>query len=214
MRDFKGKTLCILFGVYCAGLMIQNVLAAKTVDIGIFTVTTGILVSPLMFIVQDVTSELFGFSKAKIMILLSFVMNFIAALLFQIAIALPPSATFANQQAFATTLGSTLRITCASFAAYLTGSLLNAKIMVSLKEKYGSSLFIRAISSTVVGQFFDNAIFAFGTFAFVLPPSDILSMVAGGTLFEVIYEIGFYPITQKVIKKWKARCWKMNLGRR
>lgn len=200
MNSFKNKLLPVLFGVYCASLMIQNVLATKTIDIAIFTVTTGVLVSPFVFIVQDVTSELFGYEKAKKMIVVSFAMNFIAALLYQFAIALPPSVSFANQEGFASVLGSTLRITCASFAAYVTGSLLNTKIMSALKERYGKSLFVRAISSTVVGQFFDNAIFAFGAFAFVLPVPVIISMVLGGTLFEVIYEIIFYPVTKKTIR--------------
>lgn len=200
MNNYKNKLLPILFGVYCASLMIQNVLATKTFDIAVFTVTTGVLVSPFVFIVQDVTSELYGYEKAKRMIFVSFAMNFLAALLYQFAIILPPSASFANQEAFASVLGSTLRITCASFAAYLSGSLINTKIMVKLKEHYEDSLFIRAITSTVVGQFIDNAIFAFGAFAFVLPVPVILSMVVGGTLFEVVYEIIFYPVTKMAIR--------------
>lgn len=205
MNTFKNKLLPILFGVYCASLMIQNVLATKTIDIFVFTVTTGVLVSPFVFIVQDVTSELYGYKQAKKMILVSFAMNFLAALLYQLAIALPPSAAFANQEAFASTLGSTLRITCASFAAYLTGSMLNTKIMSALKERHPKSLFVRAISSTIVGQFFDNAIFSFGAFAFVLPVPVILSMVVGATLFEVLYEIAFYPATKKVIKTLESK---------
>lgn len=200
MKTFKTKILPVLFGVYCASLMIQNVLATKTIDIAMFTVTTGVLVSPFVFIVQDVVSELFGYEKAKKMIFVSFAMNFLAAILFQFAIVLPPSVSFANQEAFASVLGSTLRITCASFAAYVTGSILNTKIMSQLKERHGKSLFVRAISSTVVGQFLDNAIFSFGAFAFVLPVPVIVSMVLGATLFEVLYEIIFYPITKKTIK--------------
>lgn len=205
MNNYKNKLLPVLFGVYCASLMVQNVLATKTIDIAVFTVTTGILVSPFVFIVQDVTSELYGYQKAKKMIMVSFAMNFIAALLYQLAIMLPPSEAFANQQAFASVLGSTLRITCASFVAYMVGSLLNTKIMTALKEKHGKSLFVRAISSTIVGQFADNAIFAFGAFAFVLPVPVIISMVIGGTLFEVLYEIIFYPVTKKVIKVLESK---------
>lgn len=198
-NSFKHRLLSVLFGVYCASLMIQNILATKTIDVAVFTVTTGVLVSPLVFIIQDVTSELYGFQKAKRMILLSFAMNFLATVLFQIAIALPPSATYSTQAAFETILSSTFRITCASFAAYVTGSLINSKIMVVLKEKHNQGLFIRAITSTLAGQFIDNAIFAFGAFAFVLPTPAILSMIIGGTLFEVVYEIVFFPVTKRII---------------
>ena len=199
MNNFKNKLVPILFGVYCASLMIQNMLATKTIDISVFCVTTGILVSPLVFIVQDISSELFGYEQTKRMILLSFLMNFVAVILYQVAIMLPASATYANQEAFSTIMGSTFRITCASFAAYVTGSLVNSKIMVALKSKSERNLFIRAITSTVAGQAIDNAIFAFGAFLFVLPIPAIISMVIGGTLFEVIYEVIFYPITKKAI---------------
>lgn len=203
--SFKNRLLPVLFGVYCASLMIQNILATKTIDVAVFTVTTGVLVSPLVFIIQDVVSELYGYKKTKQMIFLSFAMNFIATLLFQLAIIIPSSAAYANQEAFSTILGSTLRITCASFAAYVTGSLINAKVMVWLKKRYEKSLFARAISSTLAGQFLDNAIFSFGAFAFVLPVPVILSMVIGATLFEVIYEIAFYPVTKKAIREMERR---------
>ena len=190
----------VLCGMYCAALVIQNVLATKTVDISVFTVTTGVLISPLVFILQDVSSELYGYEKTKGMVLLSFAMNFVAVLMFQLAILLPPSVSFANQTAFSATLGSTLRITCASFAAYVTGSLVNSKVMVTLKQRHENLLFVRAITSTIAGQFCDNAIFAFCAFAFVLPVPVIWSMVFGGTLFEVVYEVLFYPATKKAIK--------------
>lgn len=204
-ETFKERLVPALFGIYCAALMIQNVLATKTIDVAIFSVTTGVLVSPIVFIIQDITSELLGFKIAKRMILLSFVMNFIAALLFQLAILLPPSVAFANQEGFAAVLGSTLRITCASFAAYIAGGLLNSKIMTALKERTKKGLFFRAISSTVVGQLADNAIFVFGAFAFVLPFPVLVSMIVGATLFEIIYEIVFYPVTNKAIKVLKAK---------
>lgn len=199
LNNFKNKLIPLLFGIYCASLMIQNVLATKTIDIAAFTVTTGILISPLVFIIQDVSSELFGYKQTKKMILLSFAMNFLAVILFQLAIALPASDAYVNQEAFSTILGSTVRIVCASFCAYLCGSLINTKIMVALKAKNEKKLFVRAITSTAVGQFCDNAIFAFGAFAFVLPVPVILSIIAGGTLFEVIYEIIFYPVTKKLV---------------
>lgn len=198
-NEFKNKISPVMFGVYCAALMIQNILATKTIDVLVFTVTTGVLVSPLVFIVQDISCELFGYKQTKKMVLLSFVMNFIAVLLFQLAITLPASESYQNQEAFSTLLSSTVRITLASFFAYVVGSLVNSRIMVALKYRYEKSLFVRAITSTFAGQLCDNAIFAVGAFAFVLPVPAIVSMIIGGTMFEVVYEVLFYPVTKKAI---------------
>lgn len=193
------KVLPIIFGIYCAAIIAQNVLATKTIDLLVFTVTTGILVSPVVFIIQDISCELFGYKKTKEMVLLSFSLNILVVLLFQLAILLPGSATYTGQEHFSAVLESTLRISLSSFAAYLVGSLINSKIMVTLREKNKGNLFVRAISSTLAGQFLDNAIFSFGAFLFVLPLPAILSMVVGGTLVEVVYEIILYPLTKRAI---------------
>lgn len=193
-----------LFGIYCAGIIIQNILATKNIDITIFTVTTGILVSPLVFIIQDIQTEIFGYKKAKKMIILGYLMNFIAIMLYSLSILIPSSNTYTNQEAFTTILGTTPRIAIASFIAYMIGALINSKVMEKLKAKHEKNLFFRAISSTVVGQFIDNMLFAVIAFIGVLPTQAIISMIVGGTLFEVIYEIIFYPITKKLIYKMKV----------
>ena len=192
------KVLNVLFGVYAASLIMMNVLATKSIDIGLFTVTTGIFVSPIVFIVQDVVTELFGFKKAKDMIMLGFAMAITATLLYQLAIWVEPSVVFANQEAFSSVLSTTFRITIASLSAYTVGSLTNSKIMHQLKT-HNDSLFVRAISSTIVGQFLDNLIFAFIAFYGVMPLSNVISMAFGGTLIEVVYEIIFYPATKGAI---------------
>ena len=193
-----------LFGIYCAGIIIQNILATKNIDITIFTVTTGILVSPLVFIIQDIQTEIFGYKKAKKMIILGYLMNFIAIMLYTFSISIPSSSTYTNQEAFTTILGTTPRIAIASFIAYMIGALINSKVIEKLKNKHEKNLFFRAISSTVVGQFIDNMLFAVIAFIGILPTQAIISMIVGGTLFEIIYEIIFYPITKKLIQKIKV----------
>lgn len=199
----KYNLLSIMFAVYAAAIIIQNILATKQIDIAIFTVTTGILVSPIVFIIQDIIAELYGYKSAKKMVLLGFLMNFVGVLLFTLAIKLPSSAFWFNQDAFSSILGTTFRISIASFTAYIIGSLTNSGIMVALKKKFPNSLFVRAISSTIVGQFLDNALFATIAFIGILPMSAIGSMIIGGTIFEVLYEIVCYPITKLSIKKCK-----------
>ena len=76
--------------------------------------------------------------------------------------------------------------------------------MEVLKKKYNNNLFFRAISSTIVGQFIDNMLFSVIAFIGILPMQTIISMIVGGTIFEIIYEIIFYPITKALIKKIKA----------
>lgn len=197
----KRNREAILFGVYAAALLIQNILALKTIDIWVFSMTTGILVSPIVFMAQDVESEIYGYKHARTMILLGYLMNFLFTALVNFAIIITPSIAYGNQEAFSAIFSTTWRITIASFAAYTIGSLMNAKIMTMQKEKHG--LFYRAIFSTIVGQFLDNAIFCFGAFLGVLPFNVIAMMVLGATIWEIGYEIILYPLTKKVIEYFK-----------
>ena len=191
-----------IFGIYCAGLLIQNILALKTIDVFVFTMTTGVLVSPIVFMAQDVEAEIYGYTKARKMILLAYGMNFIFTLLISLAIVITPSVAYQNQTAFETIFSTTIRVTVSSFLAYCVGSLSNAKIMTVGKEKHG--LFYRAISSTIVGQLLDNAIFSICAFAGVLPNIAIVSMIIGATIWETVYEIIFFPITKTIIGKIKT----------
>lgn len=190
-----------IFGIYCAALLIQNILALKLVNILGFSLTTGILISPVVFVLQDIESEIFGFEKAREMILLAYVMNFIFTILVSIAIIIPSVSAYSNQESFANLFSTTPRIAIASFLAYCVGSLTNTKIMVLNKEKH--SLFHRAIFSTVIGQLLDNFIFASVAFMGTIPVTSIISMTIGGTILETLYEIVFFPITQKLINKFK-----------
>ena len=54
----KNKVLNIMFGIYAAAIIIQNILATKQIDITIFTVTTGILVSPIVFIISCIINTI------------------------------------------------------------------------------------------------------------------------------------------------------------
>ena len=192
--------LPLLYAAYASSLLAMNLLATKQFDLWQFTVTTGILVSPIAFIIQDLATEVFGFRIAKRMILTGFVILIVASLVYQLAILIPPSNFWSNQAACASILSTTLRISLASLTAYLVGSLVNAKIMDQLKQSYPDSLFFRAITSTIFGQLLDNLLFAFLAFWGVLPLSALISMVIGGTLFETIYEIVLYPLTRLLIR--------------
>ena len=193
-----------LYAAYCVGLVTMNILASKQVDILLFTINLGLFISPIVFIINDIQSEVFGYKSAKDMIKTGLVVNILVAIIYFAAVNVPPSVNFLNQEAFRSVLGSTVRITIASITAYYIGSIINAKVMVSMKRKFEKHLFARVITSTVAGQVIDNIVFMTLAFAGVLPAGAIITMVIGGTLIETLYEVIFYPATRAFIKRLKA----------
>lgn len=195
----KTELYAILTGVFTACLIVSNIIAGKTFDFFSFTLPCGVIIFPVIYIVNDILAEVYGYQKAKRVILLGFFMNLVAVICYNITIIMPAPAFFTNSEAFSIVLGSTFRLLVASFAAYLAGSLLNAKVMVVLKKKYEDKLFLRCIASTLVGEGSDAIIFIFIGFLGTMPLEALLLMIVAQALFKTIYEIIIYPLTRYVI---------------
>ena len=195
----KTELYAILTGVFTACLIVSNIIAGKTFDFFSFTLPCGVIIFPVIYIVNDVLAEVYGYQKAKRVILLGFFMNLVAVICYNITIIMPAPAFFTNSEAFSIVLGSTFRLLVASFAAYLAGSLLNAKVMVVLKKKYEDKLFLRCIASTLVGEGLDAIIFIFIGFLGTMPLEALFLMIVAQALFKTIYEIIIYPLTRYVI---------------
>lgn len=199
----KTDLYAILVGIFCAGLIISNIIASKTFEFFWITLPCGVIIFPLIYIVNDVLAECYGFKKARRAIYLGFFMNLIAVICYNVTMFLPAPAYFTGDSAFHTVLGSTLRLLVASFAAYLMGSLINAKLMVYLKGKYENKLFFRCISSTFAGEGMDALIFITIGFLGTMPVSALLTMIVAQALFKTAYEFVVYPLTRHVIHNVK-----------
>lgn len=199
----KTDLYAILVGIFCAGLIISNIIASKTFEFFWITLPCGVIIFPLIYIVNDVLAECYGFKKARRAIYLGFFMNLIAVICYNVTMFLPAPAYFTGDGAFHTVLGSTLRLLVASFAAYLIGSLINAKLMVYLKGKYENKLFFRCISSTFAGEGMDALIFITIGFLGTMPVSALLTMIVAQVLFKTAYEVVVYPLTRHVIHNVK-----------
>lgn len=195
----KTELYAMLTGVFTACLIVSNIIAGKTFDFFSFTLPCGVVIFPVIYIVNDVLAEVYGYEKVKRVILLGFLMNLVAVICYNITILLPAPAFFENSEAFSVVLGSTFRLLVASFAAYLAGSIVNAKMMVKLKGWDEDRLFLRCILSTLFGEGLDAVIFIFIGFWGTMPFEALILMIAAQALFKTVYEIIVYPLTRYVI---------------
>ena len=121
----KNEIFAYLVGIFCACLIISNVIASKTfVLTGDIVLPCAVLIFPIVYIVNDVLAEVFGFEKTKRVIILGFVLNLLAVFFYYITIILPAPSFFTGSEAYTVVLGTTLRVLIASFLAYLIGSLI------------------------------------------------------------------------------------------
>ena len=191
----------ILSGVFCASLIISNILAFKTFMIGNFVLPTAVILFPIVYITNDILAEIFGYKKTKQVVITGFIMNIIAVIGYNIAIALPAPSYFTGQEAFSLVLSNTLRVLIASMSAYMIGSLVNAKVMEKMKNKFKDKLMLRCVTSTLVGEGLDALIFITIAFLGTMPITTLLVMILCQATFKTLYEIVCYPVTKVLIEK-------------
>ena len=193
----------IITGIFCGCLIVSNILASKTFSVYDIILPCGVVIFPIVYIVGDVLTEIYGFELAKRTIYLGFIMNLIAVIAYQIAILLPGT-DIASANAFNIILGSTPRILIASFISYLVGSYVNAYFMKVLKERYTDYLFARCSISTLFGEGLDAILFISIAFAGTMPNDVLITMIICQGAFKIIYEIIVYPVTRAVINWIKS----------
>lgn len=197
----RANLLCVVSGLFVGLLIISNILTAKQFEIEGIVLTCGVLVFPLVYILNDMLVEVYGYEVTKRIIILGFSVQLIAVLAYHLAILLPtPVFNQECSDAFSTVLGTSGRILCASFVAYLIGSFLNAKVMVWLKKKFHSQLLLRCMTSTLVGEGVDSALFLTVAFLGIMPSAELLILIICEALFKVVLEVVIYPVTRSTIR--------------
>ena len=196
-NNTKTRVYAYLMGIFCASIIVSNILATKTLEFEFIALPCSILTFPVLFIVNDILSEIYGYKMTRDVIYLGFIINIIAIALYHIAMAFPSSSP--NALAFAMLLSTTPRLFIAGVISYMLGNILNSKVLVKLKERYNDQLFVRCILSTAIGETVDSIIFISISFVGVLPNDLILTMICCQIVFKVLYELLAYPVTRKVI---------------
>ena len=193
--------LGILFNV-C--LIAANLLETKVIQIGSLTVTAGLLVFPISYIINDCIAEVWGFKKARLIIWSGFAMNFFVVALGLIAVAIPAAPFWEGEEHFDFVFGTAPRIVAASLMAFLVGSFLNAYVMSKMKvASQGRNFSARAIWSTVVGETADSLIFFPVAFGGVIAWKELLIMMGIQIVLKSLYEVMILPVTIRVVKAIK-----------
>lgn len=205
MKEKYSKCFIIIAVISITSLLISNITSVKIISIGKIILPSSALLFPITYIVGDVISEVYGYKKAKFIIMLGFIMNAFMVLFFTLSIYLKASDTWSNQEAYKIILGTTPRMFIASVSAFLLGSISNAYVLDLIKRvTKGKKLWLRTIGSTVVGELLDTLVFAVIGFSNILDVHSILVMILCQYVWKVSYEIIATPLTYLAVNKIKG----------
>jgi len=201
-------TFMILTVLFCVCLIVSNLMEIKVVDLGFMTVTAGVVVFPVSYIINDCIVEVYGFSRARMVIWLGFAMNLLTCLLLQVGLVLPVADGWEGQEAMQLIFGAVPRILAASFTAFIIGAMVNATVMSKMKAKAAvgagnKSFSVRAVISTLWGEGADSLVFFPIAFGGVLPWSVIGELVITQVLLKTAYEVAVLPVTVRVVAMLK-----------
>ena len=197
--------LYLFFSVlFCVCLITANVLETKQIQIGCLSLTGGLIVFPVSYIINDCVCEVYGYARARLLIWLGFVMNFIFVVFGALADSIPGAPYWNNDEGFHAVFGLAPRIAAASFVAFVVGSFINAYVMSRMKiASRGKHFSLRAVVSTVLGEGADSLVFFPLALWGVVPNAELLILIITQIVLKTLYEVMVLPLTIWVVKKAK-----------
>ena len=199
------SVLFMLFSMlFCVCLITANVLETKQMAFGPISITGGLIVFPVSYIISDCVCEVWGYRKTRLLIWLGFCMNVLFVMFGALCDAIPGASYWDNEAGFHAIFGLAPRIAAASFVAFVVGSFANAYVMSRMKvSSQGKNFSLRAIMSTIFGETADSLIFFPLALGGVVPTEELPVLILSQIVLKTLYEIIVLPITIQVVKYTK-----------
>lgn len=195
------KLLGLFTALNIAFQLISDVTAGKIIDVFSYPVSVTILYFPIVYIISDIVTEVYGYARARRVLLITMLCSILAGLIYQLVIYLPPSVVFDANEAYQSVFGIVPRVLLGGWIAVFIGDILNnytlAKMKVWTKGKF---LWMRTIASTVVGQLGNTALFYVIALYAVLPNNVLITSILAAWLLKVGVEVILTPVTYIVVR--------------
>lgn len=201
-KDNKVSVLFMLFSIlFCVCLIAANVLETKQIAFGSISLTGGLIVFPVSYIINDCVCEVWGYKKTRMLIWTGFAMNFFFVMLGAICDMIPGAPYWANDEGFHAVFGLAPRIAFASFLAFICGSFVNAYVMSKMKLSSGGKNFsLRAVVSTIFGESVDSIIFFPLALWGVVPTEELPWLMLWQVFLKTAYEVVVLPLTIRIVR--------------
>ena len=196
----------MLFSIlFCVCLISANILETKQISVFGISLTGGLLVFPVSYIINDCVCEVWGFRKARLLIWTGFAMNFFFVAMGALCDAIPGAPYCHNDAGFHAVFGLAPRVAMASFVAFIVGSFANAYVMSKMKiHDQGRHFSWRAILSTIAGESCDSLIFFPLALGGVVPTTELPKLMLWQVFLKTFYEVIALPVTIRVVKAMKV----------
>lgn len=190
IKDKPTRLFLILGGFFVANTLIAEIIGVKLFSLektfhlapanmslfgetGLgFTLTVGVLIWPVVFIMTDLINEYYGLRGVRFLSMLTALIICFAFLVFYMAIHVAPDDFWIGSQkdngvpnmqlAYTQVLGQGMNIIIASITAFLIGQLADATVFKKIKKITGEKgIWMRATLSTLISQLIDTIVVSY-----------------------------------------------------
>ncbi len=190
----------VIVAMFVTVLIVSNIVSTKLIGSGPLLFDAGTILFPFAYIIGDVLTEVYGYKRARRTIWLGFYSLLVLSMTLLLVQALPAASGWENQTAYESILGFVPRIALASLCGYIVGEFANSFVLAKLKVRTaGKQLWLRTISSTVVGSALDTVVFSVIAFGGMLTSSELLQLIATVYGIKLAVEVVCTPITYAVV---------------
>lgn len=203
-RARQYKFFGFIVALYVAMQLISDVTAGKLVSVLGFPVSVTVLYFPVTYIFADVLTEVYGYAMARRALWTVLLCSILAGLVYQLVVYLPPAEGFDGDDAYRRVFGIVPRVLVGGWIAVFAGDILNNYVMAKLKVVFdGRLLWVRTISSTIVGQFVNTVLFYGIALSGVIPTDVLIEAVITGWVMKTVIEALMTPVTYAVVARLK-----------
>lgn len=194
------KFLGLLTALYITFQLISDVTAGKIISFLGFPVSVTVVYFPITYVLSDVLTEVYGYARARSVIWVVLLCSVLAGVFYQLVVILPPASFFTANESYVQIFGQVPRILVGGWIAVFAGEISNSYVLVKLKILCnGRWLWLRTISSTIVGQFINTLAFYAIALSGVLPWNVLFEAITTGWLIKTAIETIFTPFTYAVV---------------
>jgi uncharacterized integral membrane protein (TIGR00697 family) len=203
--DFgKFKYLGLFAALNVTFLLISNFTAARIVSLFGVGVSVTVLYFPLTYLIADILTEVYGYSKARSIIWLSIFCSIIAAIVCGLALLIPAAPFFKDDAAFQLIFSSAPRVAIAGLLAVFSGDICNSYVLAKIKIwNEGRHMWIRFVVSTIIGEGINTLVFYGIALYDVLPGNLLVQGILMGWTMKSLVEIVMLPVTYPVVRYLK-----------
>jgi uncharacterized integral membrane protein (TIGR00697 family) len=195
------KFITLLTGLNVTFLLVSDFTGARIIGLYGVGVSVTVLYFPITYLIGDVLTEVYGYAQSRRVIWVSMFCSISGSAIGGGQLAVPAAPFFGADAAYRTVFSPSLTISAAGLFAFFAGDIANSYVLAKLKIwDRGKRLWLRFVSSTIVGEGVNTLLFYGIALHSVLPQRLLLRGVLMGWTIKVIVEVVMLPVSYCVVR--------------